>query len=156
MDRPRSALADALTRIGDRWSLLLVDALSDGPLRFAGLEAAVEGISTNILTTRLRHLEAEGIVLATPYSERPLRFSYELTAAGQDLGGAVRVLAQWSAEHGSPDRVAGSDPSAPPGSDRGGTPVHELCGTALTAVWWCPTCEQPGEDGMGGAEAVWV
>jgi DNA-binding HxlR family transcriptional regulator len=150
-----SALSDALVRIGDRWSLLLVEALSDGPLRFADLQSAVAGISTNILTTRLRHLEAEGLILAVPYSERPLRFSYELTDAGRGLGGAVRILAQWSAEHGGR-----SGPTAATGGDRSdqpegtGTPTHELCGTPMEVVWWCPTCEQPG--GPDGSDAVWV
>ena len=54
-----NALAGALARVGDRWSLLVVDALSDGPRRFADLEAAVPGIATNVLTQRLRRLEAD-------------------------------------------------------------------------------------------------
>ena len=150
-----SALSDALVRIGDRWSLLLVEALSDGPLRFADLQSAVAGISTNILTTRLRHLEAEGLILAVPYSERPLRFSYELTEAGRGLGGAVRILAQWSAEHGGrrgPDSAAGGDRSDRP--EGTGTPTHELCGTPMEVMWWCPTCEQPGR--TDPSDDVWV
>lgn len=142
---PRSALAGALARVGDRWSLLVVEALVDAPLRFADLESAVSGISTNILAARLRHLEAEGVILAVPYSDRPRRFTYELTDAGRDLGGATRMLAQWSADH-----EGGRHPSGPPG----GTPAHELCGTPMLAVWWCPTCDQPG--GRDGPEAVWV
>lgn len=135
-------LSEALTRIGDRWSLLLVDALMPGPLRFAGLQEAVPDISTNILTARLRHLESEGVVLASPYSERPRRYSYELTEAGRDLAGAVRVLSQWSADHSgaATGPVAGGS-----GAGRAGGPVHQPCGTPMQAVWWCPTCERRGE-----------
>jgi len=159
-----TALSSALARIGDRWSLLLVEALMTGPLRFADLQDAVTGISTNVLSARLRHLEAERVVLAVPYSRRPLRYSYQLTAAGQDLAGAVRLLSQWSADHGPVGEV---DPVAPGeggpaaesasegGRDNGGgTPRHALCGTPMVAVWWCPTCEQP--DDTGPPEPVWV
>jgi DNA-binding HxlR family transcriptional regulator len=139
-----SALSDALARIGDRWSLLLVEALTDAPLRFAGLQQAVTGISTNILAARLRHLESQGIVLAVPYSDRPRRYTYELTDAGRDLGGAVRVLAQWSSDHAGPS-----------GSGRpAGGPLHAPCGTPMTPVWWCPTCDQPGR--AEPAEEVWI
>jgi DNA-binding HxlR family transcriptional regulator len=139
---PSSALSAALARIGDRWSLLLVEALMDRPMRFAGLHDVVTGISTNVLAARLRHLEADGVVLATPYSDRPRRFSYQLTDAGRDLAGAVRVLSQWSADHGSHHATAA------------GGPVHESCGTPMRAVWWCPTCEQPG--GADPTEGIWV
>lgn len=141
---PPTALSAALERIGDRWSLLLVEALLEGPLRFADLEAAVPGISTNILSSRLRHLESAAVILAVPYSSRPLRYSYKLTETGRDLGGAVRMLAQWSADHGA----AGRHQAGP------GAPEHLSCGTPMEAVWWCPTCEQPGQP--GDEEAVWV
>ncbi|HWE55870.1 MAG TPA: helix-turn-helix domain-containing protein [Acidimicrobiales bacterium] len=139
-----SALSAALERIGDRWSLLLVEALLDGPRRFADLEAAVAGISTNILTSRLRHLEAAGVLLAVPYSQRPLRYSYELTDTGRDLGGAVRLLAQWSADHGAAGRHA----------EGAAAPTHATCGTPMDAVWWCPTCERP--DVPGDDDVIWI
>jgi DNA-binding HxlR family transcriptional regulator len=146
---PPSGLADALVRIGDRWSLLLVDALAASPLRFADLQARVPGISTNILAARLRHLEAEGVVMAVPYSERPRRFTYELTRSGQDLGGTVRMLSQWSADH------MGRSPGRPTaGPTEPGAPTHPACGTPMVAAWWCPTCEQPG--GNDGTDPVWV
>lgn len=145
MAAPRSALAAALDRIGDRWSLLLVDALMDGPMRFADLQQAV-GIASNVLTARLRQLEEGGVVLAAPYSNRPARYSYELTAAGRDLAGAARLLAQWSADHG------GGPGDGRPGRG-GGTPAHAACGTPMEARWWCPTCDQPGD----GSEApIWI
>jgi len=121
---PQSPLELALERVGDRWSLLLVDALLDGPRRFNELQEAVAGIAPNILTDRLRRLEREGILLARPYSERPPRLEYGLTSAGRDLAGALRLLADWGgrrSDHPDPLR-------------------HSLCGTPLEARWYCPTC----------------
>src|SRR5438552_16760613 len=91
-----SPLAAALERVGDRWSLLVVEALLPGPRRFNELTEAVTGIAPNILADRLRRLEAERVIRSTPYSERPPRFAYELTAAGAALAGALRLLADWA------------------------------------------------------------
>ena len=140
---PPTALAGALARVGDRWSLLVVDALQDGARRFADLHAVVPGIATNVLTQRLRQLEADRIVLAVPYSNRPVRYAYQLTEAGRALSGVVRLLAQWNVDHGG-----GSDGSEP------ATPVHPACGTALVARWWCPTCDEPSEGPP--AEVDWI
>lgn len=134
-----SPLAGALAQVGDRWSLLVIEALMDGPRRFADLQQALPGIATNVLTQRLRQLEGDRLVLAVPYSRRPLRFSYDLTDSGRGLGDAVRLLSQWSSEHGG---------------GRAHPPLHEPCGTALVARWWCPTCEQPGDPGQG--DVIWV
>ncbi len=96
-DRERSALDHALAALGDRWSLLVVDALLGGPRRFGELQAAVPGIAPNVLTARLRSLEEHGVVVAEPYSRRPLRYRYELTARGEDLAEPLRLLAAWGA-----------------------------------------------------------
>jgi DNA-binding HxlR family transcriptional regulator len=125
-----SPLADALARVGDRWTLLLVGALLDGPRRFADLEADVPGIAPNILTQRLRHLEAEALVVARPYSERPPRMVYELSAPGRELAGALRLLADWGARN----------------SDAAEPARHGACGTPLEVRWYCPTCERTVDD----------
>jgi DNA-binding HxlR family transcriptional regulator len=122
-DEPATPLELALERVGDRWSLLIVEALLDGSRRFNELGEGV-GIAPNILTERLRRLEREGVVVARPYSERPPRMEYELTSAGHDLAGALRLLADWGSR-----RSEDSDPLR-----------HELCGTPLEARWYCPTC----------------
>src|SRR5713226_5973351 len=85
----QSPLASALERIGERWALLLIDALLEGPKRFSDLEESVPGIAPNILSQRLKHLEREAIVLARPYQDRPVRLQYELSAAGRELAGAL-------------------------------------------------------------------
>jgi DNA-binding HxlR family transcriptional regulator len=125
-DRPQpSALSEALDRVGDRWTLLLVEALLDGPRRFGDLQEAIPGIAPNVLTQRLRHLERETLVVARPYSRRPPRFTYELTESGAELAGALRLLADWGARQ----------------SEQVEALRHEACGTALEARWWCPACE---------------
>jgi DNA-binding HxlR family transcriptional regulator len=123
---PPSALGAALDRVGDRWSLLLVEALLPAPLRFNEIAVAVPGIAPNILSDRLRRLEGSGILVATPYSRRPVRMEYALTVDGRELAGALHLLAGWGARRGGV-----------------GEPLrHELCGTPLQAAWHCPTCER--------------
>ena len=124
-ESPLAALANALERVGDRWSLLVIAALLDGPKRFGELQEELPGIAPNILSQRLRQLERDAVLVARPYSERPPRFEYELTSAGQELAGVLRLLAGWGAR------------------DVGGEVRHSVCGTPLEARWWCPTCEQP-------------
>ncbi len=81
-DSQSTPLAAALDSVGDRWTLLLVEALLDGPRRFGDLQEQVPRIAPNVLTQRLRRLESEGLVLAQPYSERPQRYVYEAHRAG--------------------------------------------------------------------------
>lgn len=119
-----SALARALERIGDRWMLLIVDALLAGPRRFGELADDVDGIAPNILADRLRRLVAEAVVVARPYSRRPVRYSYELTANGRELAGVLRLLASWAAR--SPEEAEALR--------------HADCGTPMEARWYCPTC----------------
>jgi DNA-binding HxlR family transcriptional regulator len=125
-----SPLAAALDSVGDRWTLLLVEALLDGARRFGDLEESLGGIAPNVLTQRLRRLESEGLVVAEPYSQRPPRVVYELSASGRELAGALRLLADWGAR-----QHEGTEP-----------PRHEPCGSALEARWWCPTCERPADE----------
>jgi DNA-binding HxlR family transcriptional regulator len=125
-----SALGVALDRVGDRWSLLLVEALLGGSRRFGELGEGLPGIAPNILADRLRRLERAGILVATPYSRRPVRMEYALTADGRELAGALRLLAAWGSSRGGP-----------------GQPLrHAVCGTPLEARWHCPTCAREVDD----------
>ena len=121
-----SPLAEALARVGDRWTLLLVEALLAGPLRFNDLLGQLSGIAANTLSDRLKRLEREGLLVARPYSERPPRAAYQLTAEGQGLAGALRLLAYWGSGHADPAQA----------------PRHPACGTPIEARWYCPTCDQ--------------
>ena len=127
---PTRPLEAALERVGDRWSLLVVEALLDGSRRFGELQELLPAIAPNILTDRLRRLEREGILLGRPYQQRPQRLEYSLTAAGLDLAGALRLLADWGSRR----------------SDRAEPLRHATCGTPLEARWYCPTCSQPVSD----------
>jgi len=122
-----SGLVAAVERVGDRWTLLLVEALLDGPSRYGELQERVASISPSILSARLKALEAAGLVLASPYQDRPTRFAYELTATGQELAGALRLLADWGSRQGEGEPDEGVR--------------HETCGTPAEARWYCPTCE---------------
>jgi DNA-binding HxlR family transcriptional regulator len=105
---PPSPLADALARVGDRWTLLLVAALLDGEKRFNELQEELDGIAPNVLSARLKQLGEQALVVARPYSERPPRFVYELTESGRDLAGALRLLADWGARSsGADERIPG-------------------------------------------------
>jgi DNA-binding HxlR family transcriptional regulator len=116
---PTSPLAQALARVGDRWTLQIVAELLAGPARFGELAERIDGIAPNTLTQRLRHLEEEGLLTTTPYSERPLRVVYELTEEGQGLASALRLLEQWGARRSDGSDL--DDPSCP------------LCGAPLAA-----------------------
>ncbi len=118
-----SPLQAALDRVGDRWCLLVVESLLDGPRRFNDLGATLPGIAPNILSDRLKRLERERVLIARPYSQRPVRLSYELTADGRELAGALRLLADWGSRSDASDALR-----------------HGTCGTPLEARWYCPTC----------------
>jgi DNA-binding HxlR family transcriptional regulator len=127
----RTALSAALDRVGDRWSFLLVEALLGGPRRWSDLSERVPGIAPNVLSDRLRRLERDGVVLAEPYSDRPLRHTYGLTPAGRELAGALRLLTDWGARE---EGVA--------------APGHPACGTPMEARWHCPTCDVTVEEDL--------
>ena len=126
----RSALADALATVGDRWTLLRGRRAARRAARFGDLQEDVGGIAPNVLTQRLRQLERNALVVARPYSERPPRFVYELSAAGRELAGALRLIAGWGARNAEGAR----------------RPRHAVCGTPMEARWWCPTCERTVAD----------
>src|SRR5882757_7645654 len=86
-----SPLAEALAKVGDRWTLLVVEALLTGPLRFNDLLSQIPGIAANTLSDRLKRLERDGLLVARAYSQRPPRAAYQLTAEGTELAGAPRL-----------------------------------------------------------------
>ncbi len=133
-ERRPSALDAALERVGDRWSLRIVEALLDGPRRFGELAAAIPGIAPNVLSERLRRLVRAGILVARPYERRPVRYEYALTADGVELAAAVRSLADWAAR-----RIGAGEQRR-----------HGVCGTPLVVVTWCPSCREVVEAGSEG------
>jgi DNA-binding HxlR family transcriptional regulator len=129
-DVPPTPLGDALARIGDRWTLLVIAALLDGEKRFNELQAELDGIAPNVLSGRLKLLGEQALVVSRAYSARPPRFVYELTERGRELAGALRLLADWGAG------AAGQE-----------EPLrHAACGGPLQARWWCAACETAVDD----------
>ena len=89
------------------------------------------GIAPNILSDRLRRLERAGILVATPYSRRPVRMEYALTADGRELAGALHLLADWGSRRGGVGRAA---------------PPRRCAARRSRPRWHCPTCERLVDD----------
>jgi DNA-binding HxlR family transcriptional regulator len=90
------AVHEVLSQIGDKWTVLIVRALNDGPRRFSELRRDVEGISQRMLTLNLKTLERDGFVTRTVYATIPPRVDYELTTLGHSLSDPLGVIAQWA------------------------------------------------------------
>ncbi|AKU91156.1 Redox-sensing transcriptional regulator QorR, putative [Vulgatibacter incomptus] len=85
--------------MGDKWSVLVVMLLGDGPRRFSDLKRAIEGISQRMLTLTLRGLERDGLVARTVFPTNPPRVDYSLTSLGHTLIEPVRALGAWADEN---------------------------------------------------------
>lgn len=90
------AVADTLARIGDKWTVMVVGALSGGPLRYTELNRAIAGISQRMLTLTLKGLEQDGLVTRTVYPTIPPRVEYALTDMGRTLRAPLDALYQWA------------------------------------------------------------
>ena len=125
-------VARALAVVGDRWTVLIVRELFLGTRRFEEFQAQT-GMSSHLLSTRLKRLESDGIVRRKRYSERPPRFEYRLTAKGLDLYPLLLSLKAWGEKwSGLPRR---SDPAL--------TITHRACGHPVTLAPVCPECQKP-------------
>jgi DNA-binding HxlR family transcriptional regulator len=116
-DQPCS-LAFALDSVGERWSLLIVRELMLGPLRFSDLARAVGGAPTDVLTRRLRDLEADGVVERRELEAPAAATVYELTALGHGLERPLLELARWGMELQRAEDVVGLAPSSLPNALR--------------------------------------
>ena len=90
------AVSDVLARVGDKWSVLVVTLLGQGPRRFNELRRAIGGISQRMLTLTLRGLERDGLVTRTVFPTIPPRVDYALTPLGRDLLQPVSALGAWA------------------------------------------------------------
>lgn len=90
------AVSGILQRVGDKWTVLVIGKLGDGPMRFNELRSAVGGISQKMLTTTLRGLERDGFVTRTVFPTIPPRVDYELTDLGIELLEPVTALGEWA------------------------------------------------------------
>jgi DNA-binding HxlR family transcriptional regulator len=122
------SIAQCLEVVGEWWSMLIVRDALLGVSRFDDFQSRL-GISRNVLTQRLTHLVAAGVLERVPYQERPTRYDYRLTARGRDLWHVLTAMRQWGdrwvAPRGAPVEL-----------------VHRSCGHVTEAV---PTCSECGE-----------
>jgi DNA-binding HxlR family transcriptional regulator len=88
-----------LDRIGDKWSIYVVDRLGDGQLRFSELLRGIDGITARMLTVTLRGLERDGILTRTVHAAVPPRVDYALTPLGETLREAIGQLVCWADTH---------------------------------------------------------
>ncbi len=90
------AISQILSRIGDKWTVLVVSMLGDGPMRFNEIRREIGGISQRMLTLTLRGLERDGLVTRTVFPTVPPRVDYELTKLGRTLLGPINDIAMWA------------------------------------------------------------
>lgn len=128
-------VAKSLELVGDRWTLLLVRDLLQGPQRFQDFQTSLKGIPPNVLSDRLKRMEEHGLVARRFYSEHPPRAEYTLTDTGRELGVVVGALATWGARH----------------VHRESALVHADCGRPVEMRYFCRHC---GERVQGGAVAI--
>lgn len=93
------AVSSILARVGDKWSVLIIVLLGDGPRRFNEIKRMVGGISQRMLTLTLRGLERDGLVKRTQFPTIPPRVEYQLTPLGRSLWEAVKPLGNWAQAH---------------------------------------------------------
>jgi DNA-binding HxlR family transcriptional regulator len=127
------SVADALDVVGQRWSLLVVRELSHGVHRFDQIVRNT-GAPRDVLTTRLRHLEAVGVIRRERYSHHPPRYDYHLTPQGWELCDLLLVLMAWG------DRNL--HPGDPP------LRMRHACGDELDPVVVCRHCGEPARPGV--------
>ena len=90
------AIADTLARIGDKWTIMVIGALSRGPTRYSQIRRLVDGISQRMLTLTLKGLERDGLVTRTVYPTNPPQVDYALTERGTTLIGPLHALWTWA------------------------------------------------------------
>lgn len=89
-------IREIIDRVGSKWSVELLLALSEGPIRFSELERSIEGISRRMLTLTLRALERDGLITRTVYPTVPPRVEYAATDLAKELHEPLRALADWA------------------------------------------------------------
>ncbi len=97
--RSPCAVACTLDLVGDKWSLLVVRDLLRGNVTYKKLQNSLERIPTNILADRLRKMEEAGLIAKSVYLDHPVRYTYELTEAGKDLGNVLMAFVRWGKKH---------------------------------------------------------
>ena len=100
------AVSEILSRVGDKWTVLVVQYLGSGPMRFSELKRTIGGISQKMLTATLRGLERDGFVTRTVFPTIPPRVDYQLTDLGTELLTPVKALGEWARQNTTRIRAA--------------------------------------------------
>ena len=130
LSEQQCSMARASAVLGDRWTLLILSDVFLGVRRFEDFQRRL-GLSRTTLASRLKQLEAEGLLAQHQYEERPPRFEYRLTAKGLGLYPAIVCLLDWGDEYYS-------DAAGPPILRR-----HTTCGHDFRGVLHCSECGEP-------------
>lgn len=88
-----------LDRIGDKWTVLVVLLLSNGPMRFSALRSGIGGVAPKVLTQTLRRLERDGLLTRKVFAEVPPRVEYTLTVLGRSLIEPIQTVTDWAERH---------------------------------------------------------
>ncbi|TNJ67697.1 helix-turn-helix transcriptional regulator [Paenibacillus hemerocallicola] len=120
-------IAQTLNIIGDRWTLLIIHEVLIGHTTFNEIKKSLEGISSRLLSERLKYLEEAGLIESRLYSEHPPRYSYTATESGKALENVFHSLVLWGREHLQKCYKK---------------LIHASCGHEVQIAYYCPHCEQ--------------
>lgn len=98
-EMPKCPVEVTLSMIGDKWKVLIIRDLLNGTKRFGQLKKSVSGISQKVLTTNLRHMEDDGLILRKVYAEIPPRVEYTLSDVGYSLAPVLNAMAGWGTDY---------------------------------------------------------
>lgn len=88
-----------LNRLADKWALLIISVLSEGPIRFNQLRRNIDGVSQKMLSQTLKNLERDGLVRRNAYATVPVTVEYEMTELGKTLSQTIVALRNWTSQH---------------------------------------------------------
>ncbi|MEJ8545205.1 winged helix-turn-helix transcriptional regulator [Brevibacillus borstelensis] len=124
-------IAQSLNIIGDRWTLLIIHEVLIGHTTFNEIKKSLSGISSKLLSERLKYLEEQGLIESTLYSEHPPRYRYTITESGRDLEGVFHALVLWGRRHLQKCYKK---------------LVHRSCQHEVKLAYYCPHCDANTED----------
>lgn len=119
-------IAQTLNIVGDRWTLLIIHEILMGNRTFNELKKSLEGISSNLLSDRLKHLEENGLITSSLYSTHPPRLAYMLTESGKDLEDVFNAIIIW----GEKNLVKCYKKM-----------IHKECQHEIEIAYYCPSCQ---------------
>lgn len=120
-------IAQTLNIIGDKWTLLILRKIMIGHTTYKAMQEGLDGIPTNLLSERLKSLEADGLIISELYQKHPPRYQYLLTQSGMDLADVFNSLIMWGEKH---LKVCYKQLN------------HTQCGHKIEHQYYCPKCDQ--------------